>query len=149
MVKAATRIDQLLAASATLEGHRKPWLYVLSRVIERRAMDRPDHFFNASAVKSNSALVAGSSGRPRSALILLCVVSLAPNTLTETPASFRALPRRCACALVSGCSATCRIRKGGIPLLLATCVTGEKSRCFAGSLPNFSRWPTFAWGRPC
>jgi hypothetical protein len=28
-------------------------------------------------------------------------------------------------------------------------VTAEKLRCFAGSLPNFSRWPNFAGGRPC
>ena len=41
--------------------------------------------------------------------------------------------------VVSGFSATCRIRNGGIPLSLATCVTAEKSLCFAGSLPNFSR----------
>src|ERR1700738_271996 len=60
------------------------------------------HFFSAAARKSNNALVAGSSGRPRSALILLWVVSLAPKTVAETLASFSTLPRRCACALVSG-----------------------------------------------
>src|SRR5258708_3404602 len=37
---------------------------------------------------SNNALVAGSSGRPRSALILLWLVSLAPKTVTGLPASF-------------------------------------------------------------
>ncbi len=35
-----------------------------------------------------------------------------------------------------------------MPLPAATCVTAEKSRCFAGSSPNFSRWPNFACGRP-
>lgn len=30
--------------------------------------------------------------------------------------------------------------------LLVTWVTAEKSRCFAGSLPNFSRWPYVACG---
>src|SRR5262249_5897390 len=102
------------------------------------------HFFSALPRNSNNALVDGSSALPRSALILLWVVSLAPNTVVGMPDSFRTLPRRCACALVSGCSATCRIRNGGIPLSLAACVTAEKSLCFAGSFPNFARWPNFA-----
>jgi hypothetical protein len=37
-----------------------------------------DHFLSASSTNSNSALVPGSSGRPRSALILLWVDSRAP-----------------------------------------------------------------------
>src|SRR6266536_199916 len=98
-----------------------------------------NHFFSALPRNSNNALVAGSLGKPRSALILLWVVSLAPKTVTGTPAPFSTFPKRCACALVSGCSVTCRIRNGGIPLFLATCVTAEKSRCFAASFPNFSR----------
>ena len=63
----------------------------------------------------------------------------AAKTVAERPASFKTLPRRSACAVVSGWPATCRIRNGGIPFPFATCVTAEKSRCFAGSLPNFSR----------
>src|SRR5262249_33026895 len=85
-------------------------VYGTSRV--RRSL----HFFRALARNSNKAFVAGSSGSPRSALILPWFVSRAPNTVTGTPASFSKLPNRCACALVSGCSATCRIRNGGIPL---------------------------------
>src|SRR5207302_2022226 len=56
------------------------------------------HFFKAFSRYSNNALVAGSSGLPRSALILLCVVSLAPKTVTAMPASFSTLPKRWACA---------------------------------------------------
>ena len=78
-------------------------------------------------MNSNNAFVAESSGRPRSALILLCVVSLAPKTVTGTPASFSTLPRRRACAVVSGCSATCRIRNGGI-LLSVHCDNAEWTR---------------------
>src|SRR5207244_6570200 len=45
------------------------------------AMAARCHFFNALPRNSNNALVAGSSGKPRSALILLCVVSRAPKTV--------------------------------------------------------------------
>src|SRR5262245_62322439 len=106
------------------------------------------HFFSASPTNSNSTFVPGSSATPKSALILLCVVSLPPYIFTGTPASFSAFCNRCACALVSGCPETYTIRNGGIPLLLATCVTAEKSRCCAGSWPNFSRGPNVAFGKP-
>src|SRR5579883_1689269 len=109
------------------------------RSSEKTATTASDHFLSALAMNSNKALVAGSSGRPRSALSLLWVVSRPGKSVKGTPASFSALPKRCAWAVVSGCPATYRIRKGGIPLSLATCVTAEKSRCFAGSLPNFTR----------
>ena len=54
------------------------------------------YFFSASPTNSNRALVPGSSGNPRSALILLWVVSRAPKTRTAMPASFNAWPNRCA-----------------------------------------------------
>ena len=44
-----------------------------------------------------------------------------------------------ACARVSGLPEKYRIRNGGIPLSLATCVTADKSTCFSGSFPNFWR----------
>ena len=58
-----------------------------------------NHFFNALPTNSNSAFVAGSSGLPMSALILLWFVSLPPKTVTGIPASFNTLPSRLACAL--------------------------------------------------
>ena len=35
-----------------------------------------------------------------------------------------------------------------MPLSRATWLTAEKSRCFTGSLPNFSKWPNFGLGWP-
>src|SRR5262245_12877970 len=101
------------------------------------ASERPH--FSAFSTNANNAVVAGSSGLPRSALILVCVVSLAPNTVTGTSALFSTFPRRWAWAVTSGWLATYRIRNGGMPLFLATCVTAEKSLCFAASLPNLMR----------
>ena len=57
----------------------------------RRPLGTGNHFFSASPTNSNNAFVAGSSGRPRSALILLWVDSWAPKTLTGMPALFSTL----------------------------------------------------------
>ena len=46
-----------------------PWLN--RKVISALSLSADNHFFSASPTNSNNALVAGSSGRPRSALILL------------------------------------------------------------------------------
>ena len=35
-----------------------------------------------------------------------------------------------------------------MPLARATWLTAEKFRCFAGSLPNFTKWPNFGSGWP-
>src|SRR5262249_57085085 len=101
-----------------------------------------DHFFRARSRNSNNAFVAGSSGRPRSALILLWVVSRAPKTVTGTPASFSTWPSRWACALTSGCPATCRTRNGGVPLHRVPGETAWKSCWNALSLHTFSHEQT-------
>ena len=51
--------------------------------------------------------------------------AIAEKTVTVTPAPLRAVASRCACAFVSGCSATCRMKNGGMPLPAETCVTAE------------------------
>ena len=58
--------------------------------------------FSDSAMNSNNAFVAGSSGRPRLSLSFVWLVSLAAKTLVGIPASFDTAARRCACAVVSG-----------------------------------------------
>ena len=49
--------------------------------------------FRALSRNSNNALVAGSSGLPRSALSLLWVVSLAPKTVTAIARVFQHVPQ--------------------------------------------------------
>ena len=53
-------------------------------------------------------------GKPRLALIVPCVVPSAETTWAGTPASFNLSASQCDCALVSGRSATCRIRNAGM-----------------------------------
>src|SRR5437588_10695089 len=85
--------------------------------------EREKHaYFSALPRNSNNAFVAGSSGLPRSSLILACVVSLAAKTVAGRPASFSTLPRRSARAVLSGWPATCTIRNGGTPLPFAAWV---------------------------
>ena len=67
---------------------------------------RLTHFFSTPETNSPSALVAGSSGRPRSSLSLTWLVSFAPKELTGTPAALSTAPSRNACAEVSGWPAT-------------------------------------------
>ncbi len=50
--------------------------------------------FSDSATNSNKAFVDGSSGNPRSSLILECVVSFAAKTFAEMPNSPRTVPNR-------------------------------------------------------
>lgn len=66
----------------------------------------PHPHFTAFSTNANHAAVAGSSDFPRSALTLVCVVSLAPNSVTGTLASFSTLPNRRAWAVTSGWPAT-------------------------------------------
>src|ERR1022692_2817676 len=73
-------------------------------------------------------LLGRSLGRPRLVLIVPWFVPSAATTFAEIPASFNLSANQCDCALVSGRSATCRIRNGGMFLPLARCVTGENSR---------------------
>src|SRR4051812_75593 len=94
--------------------------------------------FSASATNANTSFVTGSSGAPILSLRLSCVVSRL-TTFAEMPAPLSTSASRRACALVSGLPAMWRMRNGGMPLFGATCVTAEKSRCFAGSSPNFWR----------
>jgi hypothetical protein len=58
--------------------------------------------FKALLTNSNKAFVAGSSEVPRLASIREWLVSWAPKTLAGMPASFSTVPRRWACAEVSG-----------------------------------------------
>src|SRR5262249_27530181 len=100
-----------------------------------QGVDLSDRFKHSSK-NANNACVGLSSGSPRSELMVPCVLPSAGNAVADAAASFNALTSRCDCPLVSGCSATWRIKKGGMCFPLATCVTGDKSFWLSGS-PNF------------
>src|SRR6516165_9425478 len=77
--------------------------------------------------KATNSFVGSSSGLPRSALIVPWFLPSAGWAFAGTPASRSALASRWDWAVVSGWSATWRIRNGGMRLSLATWVTGERA----------------------
>ena len=101
------RCDPCILSQASRKSTRRsfsPATGTIGQVCGPREVACSDwpQFFKASPTNSNNAFVAGSSGVPRLALIRLWLVSWAPKTLAGMPASFSTVPRRCACAEVSG-----------------------------------------------
>jgi hypothetical protein len=83
-----------------------------------------------------TAFVGSSSGRPRSRLMVACVLPLPGTTFAGTPASANALANARDCDAASGRSATCRIKKRRDALVLATCVMGDRLLWSASLWPN-------------
>ena len=79
--------QEVIVSRSRLKNHTSP-----------QGCEKQTCYLSASVTNSNSAFVAGSSGRPISALILLWFDSRAPKTLTGTPASFSTFASRWACA---------------------------------------------------